>query len=81
MGELTLGLRLKNMIPTISLNNRFLTTADDYGREENIVKKTLEKIAPTLFNEDERAPSKITEALQQNLPRIFTDDDDDDDDD
>ena len=69
------------MLPSISLNNRFLSTADDYGREDNFVKKTLEKIAPTLFNEDERSPSKITEALQQNLPRIFTDDDDDDDDD
>ena len=60
--------------------NRFFSTADDFGRDGTIVKQSLEKVAPTLFNEEERTPSKITEALQQNLPRIFTDEDEDEDD-
>ena len=64
----------------ILLKNRFLG-GDDFDRGESIVKQKLEKVAPTMFNEDAREASKITEALQHNLPRIFADDDDDEDED
>lgn len=59
-------------------SNRFLSSSDEFGREEGVIARTAKKVMPQVFDED--APKKqstITRKLQETFPRFFNREDDD----